>query len=176
MRITVYCGSSMGKDPVYAEAAKALGKWICDHGHDMVYGGGNVGLMTITADTVLAGGRSVTGVIPDFLLKYEEGHEGSYSLEVVGSMSERKNRMIELGDAYLALPGGIGTLEEIAEAISLQKLGRHEKPCIFLNVSGFYDPQREMLRRMVEEGFLRKEDLDRICFADRVDDLDRILG
>lgn len=175
MNITVYCGSKMGMDPVYAEAAKELGHWICRRGFDMVYGGGNVGLMTITADTVLAGGRTVTGVIPSFLMQYETGHEGNYTLEVVETMSQRKNRMIELGDAYLAMPGGTGTLEEIAEVISLQKLGRHEKPCIFLNTGGFYEPLRTMFARMSDEGFLQRQDVEQILFADTIQDLDAIL-
>lgn len=175
MIITVYCGSKMGNDPAYAAAAEELGRWIAQHGMDMAYGGGNVGLMTLTADAVLAGGRAVTGVIPEFLLQYENGHEGNYTLEVVSTMSERKNRMMELGDAYLAMPGGSGTLEEIAEAISMQKLGKHEKPCIFYNINGFFEPLRQMYTDMVKEGFLQQKDLDKILFISSARELEQIL-
>jgi len=175
MNITVYCGSKTGRDPAYTEAAAALGQWNRRTGYEMVYGGGNIGLMSVTADIVLAGGRAVTGVIPEFLLQYETGHEGRYTLEVTRDMSQRKNRMLELRDVYLAMPGGTGTLEEIAEAISLQKLGRHEKPCIFYNINGFFDPLKQMFTSMVNEGFLRPEDQEKILFARSIEELDELL-
>jgi len=174
MNITVYCGSRMGTDPVYADAAQALGRWICSNGHGMVYGGGNIGLMGLIADTVLAGGGAVTGVIPEFLLEAEKGHEGLHTLEVVDDMPQRKYRMIQLGDVFLAMPGGTGTLEEIAEVISLQKLGLQDKPCVFYNINGFFDPLLTMFRKMVEAGFLDEEDVRRIRFITRPEELEEI--
>ncbi len=177
MNITVYCGSRPGTDPAFAESAGALGRWIAGHGYGMVYGGGNIGLMEVIADTVLKNGGHVTGVIPEFLLEHEIGHEGLHTLEIVKDMPERKRRMIELGDAFIAMPGGTGTLEEISEVISMQKLDLHEKekPCVFFNVNGFYEPLREMLRRMAGEEFITQKDFERIFFIDRPEDLERIL-
>ena len=174
MNITVYCGSTMGNDPIYAKAAKELGEWICARGHSMVYGGGNIGLMGLIADTVLSGGGAVTGVIPEFLLEAEKGHEGLHTLEIVSSMSERKNRMMELGDAFIAMPGGTGTLEEISEAVSLQKLGILNKPCIFYNINGFYEPLRRMFHDMQAAGFSTAEDIRRIRFVSGTQDLEKI--
>lgn len=175
MNITVYCGSRMGNDPAFARAARELGQWIVENGHSMVYGGGNIGLMGLIADTVLAGGGAVTGVIPEFLLEAEKGHEGLHTLEIVENMSQRKNRMMELGDAFLAMPGGSGTLEEIAEAMSLQKLGIHEKPCIFYNINGFYDPLRKQLSDMAAAGFLEEDDVRSIRFIRSAEELRAIL-
>lgn len=175
MNITVYCGSNCGTDKSFAEAAAALGEWIAGNGHSMVYGGGNIGLMNICSDRVLKLGGKVTGVIPEFLLDHEHGHDGDYTLEVVPNMPTRKSRMIELGDAYIALPGGPGTIEEITEVISLRRLGRHDKPCILLNIGGYYDAIKSFYGRMPEYGFMDKEDLDNILFADSVELLDEAL-
>lgn len=175
MNITVYCGSKTGNDQSYTEAAEALGRWICSRGHSMVYGGGNIGLMGRIADVVLEGGGAVTGVIPEFLIEYEIGHTGLHTLEVVQTMSERKNRMIQLGDVFIAMPGGTGTLEEIAEVISLQKLGKHDKPCVFYNINGFYEPLRKQFEDMAAAGFITAQDRERILFAAGTEDLDRIL-
>ncbi|MBQ9060391.1 MAG: TIGR00730 family Rossman fold protein [Firmicutes bacterium] len=176
MNIAVYCGSRMGDDEEYAAAAVRLGQWICQAGHGMVYGGGNIGLMGLIADTVLEEGGAVTGVIPEFLIEAEVGHEGLHTLEVVRTMTERKNRMIELSGAFIAMPGGTGTLEEIAEVISLQKLGLQDKPCVFYNIKGFYEPLRQMLADMVAADFLTAEDFRKIHFISRPEDLDQILG
>lgn len=173
--ITVYCGSKMGRHPVYAEAALDLGTWISENGYGMVYGGGNIGLMGLIADRVLETGGAVVGVIPEFLLEAEIGHEGLHTLEIVKTMSQRKNRMLELGDAFIAMPGGTGTLEEIAEVISLQKLQLHRKPCIFYNIKGFYQPLRMMLDAMVESEFLTAEERARIHFIERPEELAEIL-
>lgn len=154
MKIAVYCGSRMGRASAYEEAASALGHWIAANGHTLVYGGGNIGLMGVVADTVLADGGRVIGVIPEFLLEHEKGHEGLHTLEIVSSMSERKNRMIELADLYVALPGGPGTLEEIAEVISLRRLHLHDKPCVLFNCGGYYEPLRALFAQMCGEGFL----------------------
>jgi len=176
MNITVYCGSAAGNDPAFRDAAAELGKWIAAGGHTLVYGGGNIGLMGIIADTVLAEGGSVVGVIPEFLLIHEKGHKGLHRLEVVDTMTQRKNRMIELGDAFVAMPGGTGTLEEIAEIISLNRLQRIDKPAFFLNINGYYEPLRAMFRRMAEKDFMTEEDVERISFAADVKELSDRFG
>lgn len=175
MNITVYCGSSMGSDPDYKKAAEALGLWIAGNGHTLVYGGGNIGLMGIIADTVLENGGKVIGIIPDFLLHCEQGHEGLHTLEVVHSMSTRKSRMIELGDAFIAMPGGIGTLEEITEVLTLKRLGRTEKRAFLYNINGYYEPLRGTFRRMVEKEFLPEEEMELFEFVANVDELDEAL-
>ena len=175
MNITVYCGSRVGNEPAFARAAEELGRWIYEKGHSMVYGGGNVGLMGLIADTVLAGGGAVIGVIPEFLIEAEKGHEGLHTLEVVKTMHQRKKRMLELGDAFLAMPGGTGTLEEIAEAISLQKLGLHDKPCILYNVNGYYDPLCRMVADMEAADFITAQDRAKIHFIRRPEELEAIL-
>jgi uncharacterized protein (TIGR00730 family) len=170
MNITVYCGSRKGNDPSFAAAAAELGRWIAKNGHTLVYGGGNVGLMGVIADEALKGGGTVTGVIPEFLIEAEKGHEGLHTLEVVPDMQARKRRMLELGDAFLAMPGGIGTLEEISEAVSLKHLGSHSKPCVFLNVDGYYDTMKDLFRGMVDAGFLAEDELSKMTFADSVEE------
>lgn len=177
MNITVYSGSRTGNDPAFVKAAEALGIWIADHGYGMVYGGGNIGLMEVIADTVLRNGGQVIGVIPEFLLEHEIGHDGIHTLEIVDDMPQRKARMIELGDAFIAMPGGTGTMEEISEVISMQKLGLHEKekPCVFYNIDGFYEPFRQQLDRMVKKGFITEDDAAKIHFIRRPEDLEKIL-
>ena len=152
--ICVYCGSNTGSKPVYAERAAALGERIAGAGLRLVYGGGNVGLMGTVANAVLAAGGEVTGVIPRQLADWEVAHRGLTSLEIVGSMHERKSRMFELSDAFVALPGGFGTMEEIFEMLTWRQLGIGSKPCAFLDVDGFYAPLIGMIDRMVEERFL----------------------
>lgn len=176
MNITVYCGASMGNNPVYIDAAKKLGEWIAANGHALVYGGGNVGLMGIIADTVLENGGEVIGVIPTFLLEAEKGHSGLHTLEVVESMQTRKARMIELGDAFIAMPGGLGTLEEIAEVISQRRLRLIDSPCVFYNIEGYYDMMKPVFDKMVANEFLPKEDLSCISYASNVAELSEILG
>ena len=171
MNITVYCGSRFGEKSVFKNKAIELGNWIVESGHSLVYGGGNVGLMGTVANTVLEGGAKVYGIIPEFLLDQEKGHEGLYTLEIVSSMPERKTRMINLGDAFIALPGGPGTLEEISEIISLRRLNRTEKPCILYNIEGFYEPLRKLLEEMVAADFLPTEDLDKVVFASNLDEI-----
>lgn len=152
--ICVYCGSNSGSDPVYAEVARALGKHIADEGMHLVYGAGNVGLMGIVADAALAAGGEVTGVIPHQLMEWEVGHRGLTRLEVVDSMHERKARMFELSDGFVALPGGFGTLDEMFEMLTWRQLGLGQKPCAFLDVAGFWSPLMAMLDRMVDQRFL----------------------
>ena len=152
--VCVYCGSNPGSRPAYAERAAALGTRIADEGLALVYGGGNVGLMGIAADAALAAGGEVIGVIPRQLVDWEVAHRGITRLEVVDNMHERKARMFDLSDAFIALPGGFGTLDEMFEMLTWRQLGLGDKPCAFLDVEKFYVPLIAMLDRMVEERFL----------------------
>ncbi len=155
--ICVYCGSNAGNKPVYAARAQTLGARIAADGLQLVYGGGNVGLMGIVADAVLAHGGEVIGVIPEQLVQWEVAHKGVTRLEVVANMHERKARMFDLADAFVALPGGFGTLDEMFEMLTWRQLGLGKKPCAFLDVDGFYAPLMGMIDRMVEERFLHAE-------------------
>ena len=156
-RICVFCGSTSGVRPDYAEAARTLGRVLAEGGHELVYGGGNVGLMGIVADAMLAAGGAVTGVIPRALMAREIGHGGVTTLHVVDSMHERKALMADRADAFLALPGGVGTFEELFEAITWTQLGLHRKPCGLLNVAGFYDGLLAFLDHAWAEGFIKPE-------------------
>lgn len=160
MRIVVYCGSSKGHKPVYTQAAKHLAQVMVNHGIDLVYGGGNIGLMGVIADEVLALGGKVYGVIPAILAEKEVAHYGLTELFIVKDMHERKAKMFELSDAVIAMPGGIGTMEELFEALTWNQIGIHHKPCGLLNVDGFYNQFNSMLKHMVDEGFLRSNHKD----------------
>lgn len=166
MNICVFCGSSPGHNPVYAAAAKELGYRIANEKHTLIYGGGNIGLMGIVADAVLEKGGKVIGVIPKFLMDKEVGHLGLATLEIVVSMHERKKRMADLSDAFVAIPGGWGTLEEIAEILTWKQLGLLEHPVAMLNINGFFNPLLQQMKTMVDEGFLRKENLATIKTSD----------
>lgn len=157
MRLTVYCGSSLGRSPVYAEAAREMGREMVNRGLGLVYGGGGVGLMGVLADAVLAHGGEVIGVIPRHLVAREIGHKTVEDLRVVETMHERKAMMAELGDAFVALPGGAGTLEELFEAWTWAQLGLHMKPVGLLNVEGYYDALLRLIQHTVDEGFARAE-------------------
>jgi uncharacterized protein (TIGR00730 family) len=159
-RVCVFCGSSRGTDPAYAEAAEAMAAELVRRGIGVVYGGGSVGLMGVVADTALAAGGEVIGVIPRFLHRREIMHEGVTDLRVVDSMHDRKALMAELSDGFVVLPGGIGTLEEAFEALTWTQLGIQDKPVGLLDVGGFWDPIRELLDRAVEAGFLRADVAD----------------
>ena len=156
-RICIFCGSSTGADPVYAEAARSLGATVARLGLGVVYGGGNIGLMGVLADAVLARKGEVIGVIPQALVDKELAHHGVTELRVVHSMHERKALMAELADAFVALPGGYGTLEEFCEVLTWAQLGFHAKPCGLLNVAGFYDSFLALLDHAVRERFIRPE-------------------
>jgi uncharacterized protein (TIGR00730 family) len=153
--VCVFCGSSSGADPAYAEAAAEMGRLIAESGRTLVYGGGNVGLMGVVADAALAAGGKVIGVIPRSLMDREVGHGGVTELHVVGSMHERKALMAELSDGFLALPGGVGTLEEFFETWTWAVLGLHAKPFGLLDVMGFYGPLLGFLDQLVEKGFVK---------------------
>ena len=154
LSVAVYCGSRFGDRPAYEAAARALGRLIADSGASVVYGGGRVGLMGTVADAALAAGGRVVGVIPQALMDREVGHAGLSELHVVQTMHERKQMMAERADAFITLPGGIGTLEEIYEVWSWQQLGYHDKPVALLNVEGYYDALLEFMRVSHERGFV----------------------
>jgi uncharacterized protein (TIGR00730 family) len=154
-RICVYAGSNPGSHPAYAAAAEELAGLLAARGIGLVYGGGDVGLMGVLADTVLAAGGEAIGVIPQALVDKEVGHRGLTELHVVDSMHERKALMADLSDGFVAVPGGIGTLEELIEVYTWSQLGLHRKPMGVLNVRGYYDPLAAMLDHAVREGFLR---------------------
>jgi uncharacterized protein (TIGR00730 family) len=156
-RICVFCGSSFGSRPEYRAAAAQVGALVARKGLGLVYGGSNVGLMSVVAEAALAGGGEVIGVIPEVLVAKEVAHQGLPDLRVVRSMHERKALMAELSSAFLALPGGFGTLEEFIEAVTWSQLGLHRKPCGLLNVCGYYDSLLALLDHAVEERFLRSE-------------------
>jgi uncharacterized protein (TIGR00730 family) len=157
MRICVFCGSSRGVDACYENAAVAMGGELAARNIDLVFGGGRVGLMGALADAVLEAGGKAIGVIPRALVEREIGHRGLTELLMVETMHERKTKMAELADGFIALPGGAGTLEEIFEQWTWAQLGIHLKPCAFLNVNGYYDPLLAMIEKMVREGFLRPD-------------------
>ena len=153
-RIAVYCGSAAGADPAFADAARLLGRTMVERGIDLVYGGGRLGLMGIVADTVLDAGGKVYGVIPQSLVDHEVAHRGCTELYTVANMHERKARMTELTDAFVALPGGIGTLDELFEAWTWNALGYHAKPFCLLNVAGFWDGLDAFMDHVSDSGFL----------------------
>ena len=155
MNLCVFCGSSTGSNPIYAEAARDLGKLISKTNSTLVYGGGNIGLMGILADEVLKTYGKVIGVIPDFLVKREVGHRGLTQLEIVSSMHERKKRMADLSDAFIAMPGGWGTLDELAEILTWKQLNLIQTQVGLLNTNSFFDPLIDQMSKMVKEGFLQ---------------------
>jgi uncharacterized protein (TIGR00730 family) len=156
-RVCLYAGSSPGADPAYAEAGATLARMLVERGIGISYGGAHVGLMGILADTALEAGGEVIGVLPRALQSREIGHPGLTRLEVVETMHERKARMAELADAFIALPGGLGTLEEVVEAATWTMLGIHQKPVGLLSVGGYYEPLEAFLDQALESGFLRPE-------------------
>jgi len=154
-RICVFCGSSTGNQPVYREAAEAMGKLLAKRGIALVYGGGHVGLMGVIADAVLAAGGKAIGVIPQSLADREIAHAGLTELRVVDSMHTRKAMMADLSDAFIAMPGGVGTFEEFFEAVTWTQLGVHRKPCGLLNAGAFYTPLVAFVDQAVTEGFIK---------------------
>lgn len=175
-RICVFCGSNAGHDPRYRAEADRLGRLLAERGIELVYGGGNVGLMGVIADACLGAGGTVIGVIPEALIGKEVAgrvvdHRGLTRLEVVDSMHTRKARMAELADGFIALPGGFGTFEEFCEVLTWGQLGFHVKPMGLLNVNGFYDPLLALFERAVAEGFLREENRAMALAADDIESL-----
>ena len=171
MTIAIYCGSSLGNNSLYEKAVEALGQFLAQNNIDIVYGGGRVGLMGILANSVLKHGGKICGVIPKNLEEKELAHKGLTQLLIVDDMHERKAKMEELSDAFMALPGGAGTLEEIFEVWTWTQIGLHEKPCAFYNVNGFYDKLLDMISFMSGEGFIKKEYIDMLIKTDNNEEL-----
>ncbi len=175
MNITVYLGANEGNDPSLKEAARALGTWIGHAGHALVYGGSKCGLMGVLAQSVLKAGGKVTGVEPQFFIDAGFEYDDITELIVTKDMTERKTKMIELGGAFIAFPGGTGTLEEIAEVMSKVSLGHLDKPCILYDLNGYYDGLKTQLRHMIELGLSSQDRLRGIYFAESLEDIRRII-
>ena len=169
--LCVFCGSSSGRSPAYRETARAVGRELARRGLRLVYGGGNIGLMGAIADAALGAGGEVIGVIPHALMAKEVGHRGLTQLRVVGSMHERKALMADLSDAFLAMPGGFGTLEEFCEVLTWAQLGLHAKPIGLLNVAGFFDPLLRFFDRAVSERLLSEENRSLVLAGETVEEV-----
>jgi uncharacterized protein (TIGR00730 family) len=174
-RLAVYCGASMGADPVFAETGRTLGEEMARRGIALVYGGGHRGLMGVVADAVLGAGGAAYGVIPQALVDLEVAHTGLTELHTVANMHERKAKMTELCDAFVALPGGIGTFDELFEAWTWNALGYHAKPFALLNVAGFWDRMVDFLDHATRSGFMSQARRDQLIVADAIGEaLDRL--
>lgn len=171
MKVAIYCGSAKGNNPNFVAGVKALATYFAEKDIEVVYGGGKVGLMGEMADAMIAAGGNVIGVITKHLEDKEIAHPNLTDLYVVEDMHERKAKMAELADAFVALPGGIGTLEEIFEVWTWAQIGLHEKPCAFYNIEGFYDPLFTMVDRMFEAGFVKAPYVDMLIRAQTPEDL-----
>ena len=167
--LCVYCGSRFGTDPGYRDTATGLGELIARNGITLVYGGGGVGLMGLTANAALAGGGKVVGVIPSFLLKREAGHPALTETVVVETMHERKLQMFDRSDAFVILPGGVGTLEEFFEVLSWRTLGLHTKPIVIIDTGGYWQPLEALLNSIVDGGFADRGNLDHVVFVKNLD-------
>ena len=170
-RIAVYCGADTGNDQTHQEATIALAHYLVDHELELVYGGGGVGLMGLLANKVLDTGGKVNGVMPKQLVDRSAAFTRLTDLKIVDDMATRKATMLSLADACIALPGGPGTLEEIIEAFSWARIGNNTNPCIFFNVSGYYDPLKTMFDEMTKKDFLTAEDRKKLLFSDSLDEI-----
>ena len=175
MNITVYLGANEGNDPALGRAVHELGQWIGGNGHTLVYGGSKTGLMGEIAKSVLDAGGNVTGVEPQFFMDEGFQYDGLTELIVTKDMAERKTKMIQLGDAFIAFPGGTGTLEEIAEVMSKVSLKQLDAPCILYNLNGYYDDLRALLGHMIEKGLSSPERQEGIYFAEDLAQIQAIL-
>lgn len=169
--VCIYCGSNRGRREVYAHAARRTGEALARRGLHLVYGGGRTGMMGLLADAVLSGGGSVTGVVPDQLFRPDSVHGGLSALHVVKTMHERKALMMQLSDALVALPGGLGTLEEICEVLAWGQLGLHAKPCGLLNVAGYFDRYCAFLDHALAEGFIQRRHRDMLFMEENIETL-----
>ena len=176
MNVTVYLGANEGNDPALKQAVQELGRWIGESGNALVYGGSRCGLMGEIAESTLNAGGEVTGVEPEFFVQGELQHEGLTELIVTKDMTERKTKMIALGDAFIAFPGGTGTLEEIAEVMSKLALNHLDAPCIFYNLNGYYDHMKALLDHMIEMELSTKERQKKIYFADTLEEVTALLN
>ena len=173
MNIVVYCGSNPGSDPLFIEAASELGARIAAEGHKLVYGGGSVGMMGALSDAALEGGAHVTGVAPAFMVEREWTRKDLSELIITKDMHERKKCMIDIGDAYIALPGGTGTFEEIFEAVSWAGLGLIQGHCFFVNTNGYYDHIEAFFEEMHEKGYVRADNEASVAFVRTIEELFR---
>jgi len=176
MNVCIFCGSAPGKSNDYADAAKEIGALIHNSGSSLIYGGGNIGLMGIVADEVMRLGGNVIGIIPDFLLQREVAHKGITQLEVVSSMHERKRRMADLADAFIAMPGGWGTLDELAEILTWKQLGLIHASVGLLNTKEYFNPLIQQMKLMVNEGFLSATNLKHLHISESPHQLLNQLG
>ena len=168
--VAVYCGSRLGNHEVYEKAARDLGRALAKNGMGLVYGGASIGLMGAVADEVIKGGAQAVGVIPTFMLKHEIAHEQLTRLHLTDTMHTRKTVMAEYADAFITLPGGLGTLEEIMEIATWRQLYQHEKPMIILNINGFYDRMIAHLKFTTEQGFMKPQDLERLVVCNTIEE------
>lgn len=169
--VTVFCGSRHGQDQAHIDDAAGFGRWLGGQGWHLIYGGGNVGLMGEIARAALQAGASVTGVIPESLMRREVGLEGLTRLEVVGDMATRKQALIDWADAFVVLPGGLGTLDEFFEVATLLQLAYHQKPVILLNRNGFWDPLLHLVKHQVTAGFVSQKDFESWQVVEHLDAL-----
>lgn len=176
MKITVYLGANEGNDPSLKESVKELGVWIGENGHTLVYGGSKTGLMGELAGSVLEAGGSVIGVEPQMFIEQDFQYEGLTELIVTKDIFERKVKMMELGEAFIAFPGGTGTLEEIAEVMSQVSLKQMDASCIFYNLNGYYDSMKELLEHMIQMGLSSKERQQGIYFAESLSEIRELVG
>ena len=177
MKIAVYCASVFGNNEEYVKAARELGQWIGKNNHALVYGGGETGLMGAVAEEVHASGNEVIGVVPGNV-EFIKSRPQPYVTKLIttANMSERKQKMVELADAFIALPGGIGTLDEISEAIVLTKISELQKPCILFNRNSFYTPLQEMLKKMDQAGFLWGDHMEHVLFSDHLNEIEAFIN
>lgn len=175
MNIAVYCAASQSSDSTFDERTEELGNWIAKKNHTLVYGGGNTGLMGVVATSVMKSAGEVIGVMPQFFVEREIAKKDITKLHIVETMSERKNKMIELSEVYIALPGGPGTLEEIAEVVSWVRVGQTNGICIFYNIEGYYDYLEAFFNHMVTTNLLSKEDRSQIHFAKSLEEIEKLI-
>ena len=176
MNITVYLGANFGINPNYRAAARGFGQWIGESGNRLIYGGSRVGCMGILADAVLEAGGEVVGVEPQFMIERELQHNGITELITVETMAERMTKMIELGEAFVALPGGLGTLEEISEVASRVRLGLTVAPCVLYNVEGYYNNLERFIQHMLVNGFVEPESFEKIDIVDTLEEVIAAIG
>lgn len=169
--IAIFCGSALGTDKIFLEQAQIVGRRLAEQGKTLIYGGGRSGLMGVVADSAIQAGGKVIGVIPRSLVAAELAHEGLTALHIVDNMHERKIKMAELADGFIAIPGGAGTLEEIFEQWTWAQLGIHLKPCAFLNVDGFYDALLSFLQKTVEKGFTHPRFTEALVVSESIHDI-----
>ncbi len=176
MKITVFLASNLGNSPLFQEKAKELGRWIAQNGHTLVYGGSHCGLMGILARSALSSGGKVIGIEPQFFIEKALQLEGLTELIVTPDMAGRKTKLLELGEAFIVFPGGLGTLEELADLLAAKGLKHVLSPCLFYNLDGFYNPIADFVKRGYEIGYITKEKLEGVCFVDSLDAIEKALG